>query len=554
MPAVSSRVRSTAYLVRAAAFGLLALVLFLAGVLPDRKGSAQSIAPVSNAKLDVVVVVDNSDLVSPSALTAVQSALSSYINSLPPEVQVGVVRIGAFPSVAYPLSANRAGAIAAVSALSPDGDPVLFDGLNFAVDSFVAGSTNKRQILLAATGADRSSLLSLNDLTGRLTQRSINLDAIEIPGERATPATLEALAAGSAGRTYALTDRAGLTALAAARVAASTTAPIADPSSRGSSIFNSKLALILGAVLIFGGLAYVLSTMVGAKGTTKIDLLGGVSDVTDRKQSNTAVGGFADKLSNAADKVLEKQGKNRSFGSTLERAGIALRPGEFVIVAIATLLAIFALLYKTKGLMFAGIVTGVLTVFGPGKFVKRKAAKRSAAFGDQLSDTLQLLSSSLRAGQGLMQAVDSVAREGDAPASEEFKRVVVETRLGRDLVDSLRAMADRIRSEDFNWVIPAIEINREVGGDLAEVLDSVAATVRDRADIRRQVKTLSAEGRLSAYVLLSLPVGIAAFINMSSPDYLAELQTSPGWYLAGAAALMMVIGGFWLFKLCNIEF
>jgi tight adherence protein B len=153
-----------------------------------------------------------------------------------------------------------------------------------------------------------------------------------------------------------------------------------------------------------------------------------------------------------------------------------------------------------------------------------------------------------------MQAIDSVAKEGDAPASDEFRRVVTETRLGRDLIDSLRAMADRIQSEDFNWVIPAIEINREVGGDLAEVLDTVAGTIRDRADIRRQVKTLSAEGRLSAYVLLSLPIGIAAFINFSNPSYLVELRTSPGYYLAGIAILAMIVGGVWLFKLCKIEF
>ena len=147
-----------------------------------------------------------------------------------------------------------------------------------------------------------------------------------------------------------------------------------------------------------------------------------------------------------------------------------------------------------------------------------------------------------------------VAREGEKPASEEFKRVVTETRLGRDLIDSLRAMSDRVRSEDFNWVIPAIEINREVGGDLAEVLDTVAGTIRDRADIRRQVKTLSAEGKLSAYVLLSLPVGIALFINISTPEYLAELRHSPGYYLAGAAVLLMVIGGAWLFKIVKITF
>jgi tight adherence protein B len=153
-----------------------------------------------------------------------------------------------------------------------------------------------------------------------------------------------------------------------------------------------------------------------------------------------------------------------------------------------------------------------------------------------------------------MQAVDSVAKEGDAPASEEFRRVVVESRLGRDLVDSLKSMGKRLDSEDFQWVIPAIEINREVGGDLAEVLDTVATTVRDRADIRRQVKTLSAEGRMSAYVLLALPIAIAMMVRASNPTYIGELTHGTGLWLAGIGILLMVIGGFWLFSLCKIEF
>ena len=154
----------------------------------------------------------------------------------------------------------------------------------------------------------------------------------------------------------------------------------------------------------------------------------------------------------------------------------------------------------------------------------------------------------------MMQALDSVSKEGDPPASEEFRRVIVEARLGRDVVDAMKAMADRVQSEDFGWVVPAIEINREVGGDLAEVLDTVAKTIRDRADLRRQVKTLSAEGRFSAFVLLGLPVAITAIIRTSNPEYIAALGRGRGLYMAGGAIALMVIGAVWLMKLCKIEF
>jgi tight adherence protein B len=566
MSAESVRPRSVAHIVRGAAFVLLGFLLFIVAVVPTRKGSAQATPVASSAKLDVVVVVDNSSLLAGGQLLPdVKTAISTYIGALPPQVPVGVIRYGGFPSSATTgLSTNRTNIVARVAEIAPEGNPALFDGLDLAIEQFDLTSRSKRQILLVGTGVNSGSILSFVDVRERLLQRSIVVDAIEVRASKSDISAIDGIVASSSGRKYALKDLAAISNLAAERVSWATPAAYVPPVSTApeTSLLKSKFVLIGGVLLLAGGIALTflkpkkLKVPKGKNGKKskkgKFDLLG-VEEVK-KKGGATPVSGIADKLSVAADKVLEKQGKNRSFGATLERAGIALRPGEFIIVAFVTILMIFALLYKFKGIIPASIVGGILLIFGPSKYLKRRTAKRSSAFGDQLSDTLQLLSSSLRAGQGLMQAVDSVAREGEAPASDEFKRIVTETRLGRDLIDSLRAMADRVRSEDFNWVIPAIEINREVGGDLAEVLDTVASTIRDRADIRRQVKTLSAEGRLSAYVLLSLPIGIAMFINMSSPDYLAELWKSPGYFLAGAAGLMMVIGGVWLFKLCKIEF
>ena len=239
--------------------------------------------------------------------------------------------------------------------------------------------------------------------------------------------------------------------------------------------------------------------------------------------------------------------------SWLERAAINLRSGEFLILAACISLAFGAAAGVLLGKLWTplGLAVGI---FGTRFVVNRKANKRSTKFGDQLSDTLQLLSSSMRAGQGFMQALDAVSRESEAPTSEEFRRVVVETRLGRDLVDSMKALSERIRCIDMEWVIPAVEINRDIGGDLAEVLEQVGATIRDRADLRRQVKTLSAEGRLSAVVLIGMPFCLGGFINMSNPEYTQVLFSGFGVYLIGIAAVLMLIGSIWLFNICKIEF
>jgi tight adherence protein B len=180
---------------------------------------------------------------------------------------------------------------------------------------------------------------------------------------------------------------------------------------------------------------------------------------------------------------------------------------------------------------------------------------RQAKFADQLEDSLQLLSSSLRAGHSMLQALNSVAREAEQPTSEEFTRIINQTRVGREVGDALADTAARMQSDDFSWVTQAIAINREVGGNLAEVLDAVGSTIRERNQIRRQVKALAAEGKMSAYVLMALPFGITIFLAVANPSYLATFTTSLlGYALIGVSVVMLVIGALWLRKVINIKF
>jgi tight adherence protein B len=148
-----------------------------------------------------------------------------------------------------------------------------------------------------------------------------------------------------------------------------------------------------------------------------------------------------------------------------------------------------------------------------------------------------------------------VGREAESPTAEEFRRLTIETRLGRDFVESLSALADRVGSDDFQWVVQAIEIQREVGGDLAEVLDTVAGTIRDRTRIRRQVSALSAEGRMSAWVLMILPFGLAAVMAVTNPKYLGPLfHSGKGHVLLAVGAALLVAGGLWLRRIVKPVF
>jgi tight adherence protein B len=256
----------------------------------------------------------------------------------------------------------------------------------------------------------------------------------------------------------------------------------------------------------------------------------------------------------AVEKVLTKQGRLAAGALALERAGVAMSLPD--VVLLVGLLSVVS--GALGGLLFGPWLVVPFIAVAPVAarwLVSLRAGRRQAAFADQLDDSVQLMASSLRAGHSLLRAMDSVAVEADAPTSEEFARIVNETRVGRDLGDALDELADRMGSDDFSWIAQAIAIHREVGGNLAEVLDAVGTTIRERNAIRRQVKALSAEGKLSAIVLMALPFGIAAFISITNPAYLARFtQSAVGWGMLAAAVLLLVGGGLWLKKMVSIRF
>ena len=269
----------------------------------------------------------------------------------------------------------------------------------------------------------------------------------------------------------------------------------------------------------------------------------------------TVIGRVANAMIGLVDRMLSRRGRAGAAGEILEEAGIHLRLQEFtVLMIIGTVIA------GALGTVIVNILLGLIFAIAVPLLVRVwlgiRVGRRQHLFADQLEDSLQLLASSLRAGHSMLQALNSVAREAESPTSEEFTRIINQTRVGRELGDALDETAHRMQSEDFSWVTQAIAINREVGGNLAEVLDAVGNTIRERGQIRRQVSALAAEGKMSAYVLMALPVGILAFLLVTNPSYLAAFVTSGvlGYGMIGAAIVMMVVGTFWLRKTVSIKF
>lgn len=269
--------------------------------------------------------------------------------------------------------------------------------------------------------------------------------------------------------------------------------------------------------------------------------------------SSSALAGAGAAAGAAVEKVLRRRGRLSSGAELLERAGMTTAfPDYVLVVGLVTLGA------TVLGALLGGPLLAVLAVLvvplGARLHLSFKTSRRQAAFADQLDDALQLMASSLRAGHSVLRAIDAVSQEAASPMAEEFARIVTETRMGRDLGASLDEVGERMQSDDFAWIAQAIAIQREVGGNLAEVLGNTVTTMRQRAELRGVVRVLTAEGRISAKILMSLPFFLAAFMLAFRRSYITPLiHSGVGWAMIAVGAVMLVIGGTWLNRLTKIE-
>jgi len=261
----------------------------------------------------------------------------------------------------------------------------------------------------------------------------------------------------------------------------------------------------------------------------------------------------------AAIDVAFRGGRALFSEAELELAGVRMETSAFLLVTfagsvVAALLGVL-LGFGTIWSLVLALFFAVLAPVGAKVILRVRTGLRRARFADQLDDTLQLIAGNLRAGYGLVQAIDGLARDAEPPTSEEFARVVNETRIGRDLGDALSGTAERMRSDDFMWASQAIAVNRETGGNLAEVLQHVAGTIRERNQIRRQVKALSAEGRLSAIILIVLPIAVFFAVLIIQPNYLSTFfQSFIGIGALILAVILMVVGSIWMLMTIRVKF
>jgi len=567
-------------------------------VIEDGEERNVDIVRLRTNELNLVVAIDVSGSMDGEPLQQAKAAVAELLQTLPSDVPVSLVSFGDTAVIQHAFSTDRASLQAAVDGLIAAGQTALFDGIDRGIAQLASRGGTSALVVLT-DGADSASVTSNAEaIVERFESNPVAASFVALQTPDQDLGTLQAVAEAAAGEVLAVEQSAqfseaftqiaaGLGGLFELRwtsgsqgESAELTIAMADsPDVAVSTTFEhpavrqfvpdiaSETRVVSGGGVLAGPwvpIAAALGVSLGA-----FLLLQGMRsseqavERREKRQQEKALvkdqrakrkSGMQERLEGISAQVLEKNNRGRTLDDTLDRAGLSMRSNEFVVVCAAVSLAAMAvgvLLFGVPYFLLMAIPVGL----GIPMFLKFKIGRRRKQFVNQLGDTLQLMAGSLTAGYGLGQTLDSVARETDSPTSEEFQRVVMETRLGRSLEDALQAMSYRIGAKDFDWVVDAIKIQASVGGNLSEIIEQVGETIRARTRIKRQVDALTAEGKISALVLFVLPFGLFGFIFSSNPDYIKPMFSSGlGQVMLGAAGVMLACGGLWLKKLVNPEF
>jgi tight adherence protein B len=261
---------------------------------------------------------------------------------------------------------------------------------------------------------------------------------------------------------------------------------------------------------------------------------------------------FLQRAVEAVGEIAQRRGVLQYLQSKIDQANLPIRPAEALFLYLVAVVVGF-FLGLIANIIWSIVIAAVVAV-APWMILNVLAERRTIAFTSELPDMLQLLATTLRSGFSVIQGLDTVSRQLPEPIGEEMRQVTTEARLGRPLVEALGDVAQKVHSDDFDWVVQAIAIQREVGGNLAELLDIVAATMQERERLRREVRTLTAEGRIGAIIISILPVAIGLFVYAVNPSYLQPLwQSGTGKIFFFGSIGLAAAGILWLRKIVRIE-
>lgn len=548
----------------------------------------------------IALLIDRSQSMAGKPLADAVDAARAFVAAKPPEDRIAVTTYATQPVVLTSFQTSTTDADSALRTI--DVDPVqgttLYDAVVVAANSLASETYLGRVVILVTDGNETRSKASLEDSIAAAQNAGASVYVIGIESTLFNPEPLQQLAGETGGnyyraassealdavyrsiaeelsRTWRLeyvtaalpSEKVSLVARAGGeRATADLVAPGAPVVKRtpavegrlpeqffGSVWGQAAFATVVG-LLVLIACGFLFAAPKGAWLKGRLD-----PHLATRRRAVKESGArermrFAASLFQATEATLGNFKPWKRLNRMLERADLPLRTAEFVYIIVAAGLLgslVTAGFTRSAPFILGGLGAGVL----PYLFVAFKARKRVKAFENQLPDLLVTMAAGLKAGHSFRQALQSVVDEDQPPASKELKRVLTETRLGRPMDEALVDMAQRIGSKNFEFVITAVAIQRQVGGSLASLFDMVADTVRNRQQFAKKIKGLTAMGRASAYVLIGLPFFVAGLLTLLNPDYMRPLwHTGTGHKLIMIMFVMMTFGSLVLRKIVNFRY
>jgi len=565
------------------------------------KGLTAETLAKSATPTGTVLVVDTSASMTGNQLLAADEGLRAIIAAKSPADQMAIVAYGGTPRVVQDFTADSAVLTAGLGRLGIEGEPALYSGVQMGAALLEEQPTLLPQLIVVGDADNTASGVSLqNTMSDVLGSKALTY-VVGLGFTHNDLSDLQGLASAAGGSYFDTTDGASAAAafstiradLADQYVLTYTSATsgaanliVSAPGFRGAAtmipggvasgaslnpaavsvpqpppFLRGKAGLLLIALLVLlcVGLAiFAVVELVSGGDNTLLRALQTYQSGSSRSEETPDAGVVQSALIKRAVATTAKLAQDRGLlqyvEEKLEQADLALRPAEAIffwaLAVIVFPILVFGLTHNAILFLFALMMVGLI----PPAALSFLATRRLKKFNSQLPDTLQLLSSSLRAGFSFLQGVEAVAREVSEPMGGELRRVIVEAQLGKPVEEALQDCADRMRSPDFDWAVMAVNIQREVGGNLADLLQTVGVTMIERERLRRDVKSLTAEGRMSAIVLGIMPPALGLVFYVTNPAYIRVLFTHVGGEIAlGVASVVMVLGFLWMKKIVDIK-
>jgi tight adherence protein B len=538
-----------------------------------------------------VLVLDSSGSMAGRPIAEAKRAARLFINTVEKDTLLALVRFSDEVVTLSPYTGERGRLLQRVKSVDARGETALYDAVLRATSLVRSRPVEQRNIVLLSDGGDTVSNATLNEALASATNSGATVFIVGLRSPEYSVGTISKLASDTGGQTLVTADATQLSRIfkglaqtlisryevsvvnpdpgatlldVTIEVSGETTASgsrqfrFPAPAAPDETITLSRMPLEVLLLIVGLGVAiitFLLSEFGRRSRKPPAHRLVWYDDAGTEQVDGDALINAAvlDRAKQLATRLADKAGYLERIDRTIDAAGLRWRPGE-AIVASALLAFTGLVVGAVAGAAFISLIIGLLGLAAPALYIRIKAARRRRAFEQQLPEVLQMMSGALRAGYSIQQALAAVAEDGQPPAREEFRRATAEIRLGATIDEALRQMAQRLGVVDFDWVVMAIEIQREVGGDLAEVLDAIAQTIRERERLRRHIKALTAEGRLSGWILGGLPFFMAGMLLLINPGYLATLfESGFGLVMIAGASVLMVIGAYWMRKIIRIE-